>query len=223
MKTTRYLLEKHLLNRICYWKPNLWKNSSSNLLFTLQIGTTNLQFVDFLVVQHIDVLPNCFWRSIVSKQRTYSLFLSQLLISLGSRLVFQQFVNKVTPIKSGELFVRATFSHNIFFAIAINFSMDWKTPKVLAYRNHLCAKPNPGLDLYTDISLCYPDDDACILLDLSLLKTFAQTFVEYEFLPFRTCAKQFDTYHYFLAHGKFCHFLVYRPKVVIIDVLASAI
>ena len=116
MKTTRYLLEKHLLNRICYWKPNLWKNSSSNLLFTLQIGTTNLQFVDFLVVQHIDVLPNCFWRSIVSKQRTYSLFLSQLLISLGSRLVFQQFVNKVTPIKSGELFVRAT-SAIIFFLL----------------------------------------------------------------------------------------------------------
>ena len=89
---------------------------------------------------------------------------------------------------SGELFVCAIFSHRLLHGL--------ETPKVLVYRNHLCAKQNPGLDLHTD-------DDARILLDLSLIKTFAQTFVEYEFLPFPTCAKQFDTHHYFLAHGQF--------------------
>ena len=89
---------------------------------------------------------------------------------------------------SGELFVCAIFSHRLLHGL--------ETPKVLVYRNHLSAKQNPGLDLHTD-------DDARILLDLSLIKTFAQTFVEYEFLPFPTCAKQFDTHHYFLAHGQF--------------------
>ena len=43
----------------------------------------------------------------------------------------------------------------------------------------------PILALYTgqNTALYYTDDDARILRDLSLLKEFAQTFVEYEFLP----------------------------------------
>ena len=150
MKTTRPLLEKHLLNRICYGKPNLWKNSSTNLLFALQIGTTNLQFVDFLVMQHIDVLPNYFWRSIVSKQPTYSLFLSQWLILLGSRLVFQQLVNKMT-LSCQASYLFAQLSAIIFFCYSHQLLHGLETPKVLVYHNHLCAKQNSGLDLYTGL------------------------------------------------------------------------
>ena len=171
MKIIRPLLEKYLLNRICNGKPNLSKNSSTNLFFALKIGTKTLQFVDFLVMQHIDVLPNYFWRSIVSKQPTHFLFLSQWLILLGSRLVFQQFVKKMTLSYRASYFLRIFQPY--FSAIAINFSIDWKPPKVLVYCNHLCAKLNPDLDLYTNAFLCYANNDARILLDLSLLKTFA--------------------------------------------------
>ena len=91
----------------------------------------------------------------------------------------------------------------LFFCYSYQLLHGLETPKVLVYRNHLCTKQNPVLHLHTDVSLCYAADDARILLDLSLFKKFAQTFVEYKFLPFPTCAKQFDTHLYFLAHGKF--------------------
>ena len=128
MKTIRPLLEKYPLNRICNGKPNLSKNSSTNLFFALTIGTTTLQFVDFLVMQHIDVLPNYFWRSIVSEQPTHFLFLSQWLILLGSRLVFQQFVKKMTlSCRANYLF--AHLSAIIFFCYSHQFLHRLETPK----------------------------------------------------------------------------------------------
>ena len=64
----------------------------------------------------------------------------------------------------------------IFFCYSHQLLHGLETPKVLIYRNHLCAKQNPGLDLYTNAFLCYDEDDGRILPELSPLKTFCTNF-----------------------------------------------
>ena len=148
------------------------------------------------------------WWSIVSKQPTHFLFLGQWLILLGSSLIFQQFVNKMTlPCQASYLF--AQLSPIIFFCYRHQLLHGLEIPKVL-----LCAKQNLGLDLYTEVFLCYSDDDARILLKLPWNKnSFHFQCVPNSLIP-TTTSRTIDN---------FFNFLVYQFKVIIVAVFAPAI
>ena len=57
-QTTRPLLENCWSNQIRFEKQDLEKIASTNSIFSLRTVTTSLQYVGFLVTQHIDVRPN---------------------------------------------------------------------------------------------------------------------------------------------------------------------
>ena len=127
------------------------------------------------------------------------------------------------PIMSGELFVRVTFSHNTF-CYSLQLLHGLETPKVLVCRN-LCAmcQAKSGLDLYTDVPLYYADDDTRILVDLSLLKRFAQILWNTNSFHFQRVPNSSILTTTSWPIDNFRNFLGYQSKVVIIDVLIPAI
>ena len=63
-QTTMPLLENRRSNQIRFEKQDLEKIASTNSIFALRTVTTSLQYVGFLVTQHIDVRPNFLGKNI---------------------------------------------------------------------------------------------------------------------------------------------------------------